>query len=127
MKPFENPENLYIKAIEQEKQSMQNIDFPIPWKNGSRRKLWAIAGLASSIAAIVLFGWFVIYPKMEQNKLVLAQSVMAKIPTPELLKTDNKDLQPIVRFNASVKNISISNETIQRFNTKLKKFNKSNT
>lgn len=127
MKPFENPENLYIKAIEQEKQSMQNIDFPIPWKNGSRRKLWAIAGLASSIAAIVLFGWFVIYPKMEQNKLVLAQSEMAKIPTPELLKTDNKDLQPIVRFNASVKNISISNETIQRFNTKLKKFNKSNT
>lgn len=127
MKPFENPENLYIKAIEQEKQSMQNIDFPIPLKNGSRRKLWAIAGLASSIAAIVLFGWFVIYPKMEQNKLVLAQSVMAKIPTPELLKTDNKDLQPIVRFNASVKNISISNETIQRFNTKLKKFNKSNT
>lgn len=127
MKPFENPENLYIKAIEQEKQSMQNIDFPIPLKNGSRRKLWAIAGLASSIAAIVLFGWFVIYPKMEQNKLVLAQSEMAKIPTPELLKTDNKDLQPIVRFNASVKNISISNETIQRFNTKLKKFNKSNT
>lgn len=127
MKPLENPNNLYEKAIQLEHKALQKVDVEIHLKNGSRKKLWAISGVAAGLAAIFLVGWIVIYPEMEQKELSITQSEISKTPSSKQVKIKPEELNPLQRFNSSAKQVSISNNAIRRFNSKLKKFNKSNT
>lgn len=127
MKQQLNPEEIYKTALKLEQKAINKENIPLKLNKSGAIQLPKISTILTAVAAVFIFGWILIQPRIEQRKIAQLQAKVEQSAISSELINSEGALKPVVRFNSSIQSLSKSNETIQNFNSKMKKFNKSNT
>lgn len=127
MKPQLNPDQLYKAALKLEQQALKEQEVQLKLKEPKPFDLAKVSRIITGIAAVFMLGWLIVNPRIEQHKMEKLQKKLAVNNTRTELINAQGTIKSVDRFNGCIKNITGSNETIQRFNKKVEKFNKSNT
>ncbi len=126
MKPQQNIDELYQTALKNEREALKQLNVPITLTE-KPRPMYTLGIWATGIAAVLVIGWMLLQPRIEHRKVEQLYATIEQATATPVIMNQKGDIKAVERFNTSFKNLSHTNETIVRFNSKIKKFQKSNS